>query len=267
MISKNNQELFLTLMSSQFNVKELGWISTKTSQLINDKAWSKFNVFFSLVSRFINDEVCNWDEHQLATLENIYPGFAQNTWNKQELARIQLMLSLDADISKNIIISFFETAEIKEQIALYKGLYLLDNAKDFTHQFTEGIRTNIVDVFDALAFANPFAKTYLNDDAWNQLILKCFFMDRPLYTVEGLDDRKNKDLADMLQDYVKERWAAGRNVPIEAWRIIEGYLRDDVKELITEKTFEGVEEKILENIITNKSISTEDWKIIGKNKE
>ncbi|NIJ45527.1 hypothetical protein FHR24_001995 [Wenyingzhuangia heitensis] len=259
MISRKEQVQFISTIQSQFSSKEFEWIAVKINQTALVENSKKFNIFFSLVSRFISDKVCEWNSDQKEALENIYPGFTLSNWNKQELARVQLMMSLPISVNKSIILSFFETAEIKEQVALYKGLYLLENAQEFTHQYTEGIRTNIADVFDAIAFGNPFAKAYLSEAEWNQLILKCFFMDRNISKVQGLDDGKNKDLATMLQEFVKERWAAGRQIPIEAWRMIEGYLREDVKELILKRTSTGVEKEILDTLIANKPLSPNYW--------
>ena len=52
------------------------------------------------------------------------------------------------------------------------------------------------------------------------MILKAIFIERPLYKIYGLDKRMNKPLAEMLVAYVNERWAAGRDVTPELWRLV-----------------------------------------------
>ncbi|MBJ6366655.1 EboA domain-containing protein [Snuella sedimenti] len=266
MSSLKEQTQFTNLAKSKFNPKELDWVLSKTAIVSNVETSKKFNMFFSLTPRFVSNEIITWSPEEIKTLKNIYPGFSLTQWNKQDLTRILLMLALAPSVNKSIIEAFFEIAEMKEQVVLYKGLYLLENASEFSNQVAEGIRTNMVNVFDAIASGNPFAQKYLDDEAWNQLILKSFFMDRPLYTIQNIDQGKNEDLANMLQDYVKERWAAGRQVSIEIWRMIVGYLRDDLKQLISERSFEGLEKEVIDTITqqNSPSLNSEYWERIGK---
>jgi hypothetical protein len=90
-------------------------------------------------------------------------------------------------------------------------------------------------------------------------------MDRPLYTIHNVDQGKNENLANILQDFVRERWAAGRKVSPEIWRMIEGYLRDDVKQLILSRNFEGTEKRAIEMVLnTNNQTKPDDfWNDIG----
>ncbi len=261
MVSKQQQKEFITLVSTKLTSKELVWVSTKTAIVSDIETSHKFKVFFSLVARFISSDNPSWDKNETETMEAIYPGFSKSIWSKQDLVRACLMIALDPSINKPLLLSFFEIAEMKEQVALYKGLYLLENASSFRNQVAEGIRTNMVNVFDAIASGNPYPKTYLDEDAWNQLILKSFFMDRKLYLIQYVDQGKNENLANMLQDYVKERWAAGRQVSLEIWRMINGYLREDIKALFSKRTFEGKENEVVTKLLqqNNEPIPAEFW--------
>lgn len=265
MISKNNQDKFITLAKSQLTPKELDWINAKMDIVSKTKNSNKFSVFFSLASRFIGKENVNWNKEQLTTLEKIYPGFSKTIWTKLHLTRVALMITLNVSINRDTLKSFFEIAAMKELTSLYKGLYLLENASDFENQVAEGIRTNMVNVFDAIASGNPFAKTYLNEDAWNQLVLKSFFLDRKLYNIQNIDEGKNENLANMLQDYIKERWSAGRQVSLEIWRMIEGYLREDIKTLISERKIQGIEKEVIDKILNqNSPVPKAYWDNIAK---
>lgn len=266
MATQKDQFTFISIAKQQFTETELNWLDDKIDNLTDIENSKKFPVFFSLASRFVKEKSCNWDADDLEQLELVYPGFRKTTWTNLLLARVLLMLQLDISINKQIIVSFFETAEIKEQIALYKGLFLLENAVEFTHQATEGIRTNVVDIFDAIAHGNPFMSRYLNEEAWNQLILKCFFMDRKIYRVQNIDQRKNKALATMLQNYVEERWAAGRHIPMEAWRLIDGYLKEGIQKNMATKKVVDIEKELFDNIQNDTFVFTEAyWNYIGKN--
>ncbi|GAB1855391.1 hypothetical protein MHTCC0001_02250 [Flavobacteriaceae bacterium MHTCC 0001] len=265
MISKKQQEKFISLTKCKLEKKEQEWISDKSEIISKSENKNKFGVFFSLAPRFINDESIGWNNKEIEELNNIYPGFGKSQWHKIDIARAILMITLDTSVNKKVLLDFFEIAEMKEQSSLYKGLYLLTNAGDFKHQVTEGIRTNMVNVFDAIAQGNPFAKAYLSEGAWNQLILKSLFLERKLYTIQDIDKGKNKNLANMMQDYVKERWSAGRKVSLEIWRMIDGYLRDDVKALISNQEFKGIEKEIIEKLLNkDNSFSSEYWNYIGE---
>ncbi|SFZ90917.1 hypothetical protein SAMN05428642_1011242 [Flaviramulus basaltis] len=265
MVSKVKQEQFTELVKSKLTSTELEWVNEKMAIVSDLETASKFNVFFSLVSRFISNEIVPWKVNEKEILENIYPGFSKTEWTKQDLTRSLLMTALDVSVNKSILNSFFQIAEMKEQVALYKGLYFLENATEFQDQFAEGIRTNMANVFDAIASGNPFAQNYLEEEEWNQLILKSFFMGRKIYNIQNIDQGKNKHLANMLQDYVKERWAAGRQVSLEIWRMIDGYLREDIKKIFSEKHFEGTEKEVITELLEhNKPISQEYWNTIGK---
>jgi len=246
------QDQFQKLAQSKLKEHELNWVIQRKNIISSSETCHKFSVFFSLVSRFIENDVPKWEVFEIEKMESIYPGFSKTIWTKQDLVRVTLMISLDASINRHLLKSFFEIAEMNELIALYKGLFFLENAKEFSSQVEEGIRTNMVNVFDAIAAGNPYAKTYLKEDAWNQLILKALFLDRPLYTIQYIDQGKNKNLAEMLQDYTKERWSAQRTVSPELWRMVDGYLREDIKEILVVRSFEGKEKVVMDNLFQHK---------------
>lgn len=263
MVSKKDQDQFKTLVYSKLSSKEQEWINDKISILSSSQNNIKFGVFFSLVSRFISTDNIEWNTEELLLLNTIYPGFSYTNWSKQNLVRAILMISLYVSTNKSILIKTFQMAEMKELVALYKGLFFLENASDFKDQVAEGIRTNMTNVFMAIIHGNPFAQKYLDQGSWNQMILKTFFMNQKIHLIQNVDQGKNEHLANMLQDYIKERWAANRDVSFEIWRMIDGFLRDDIKELIETKALEGTEKEITSNLIQNKTLTVNYWNKIG----
>jgi hypothetical protein len=71
------------------------------------------------------------------------------------------------------------------------------------------------------------------------MVLKALFIGSTLSPIQGLDERSNATLAQILSDYAHERWAAGRPVTPELWRCLgpfaEGILLDDLERLATSK--------------------------------
>ncbi len=114
----------------------------------------------------------------------------------------------------------FATADLQEAIALYQSLPLLPYPEKFKLRAAEGVRTNMTAVFQAVALHNPYPAQYLDDLAWNQMILKAFFVGTPLDSVYGLKSRNNPQLAQMLLDYARERLAAQRSVSPQLWDLV-----------------------------------------------
>ncbi|MET3020267.1 EboA domain-containing protein [Flavobacterium hydatis] len=217
-------ELIKEIIQSKLSGSELDWFR---GNIIFENSAQFFQVF-GLISRNISPVIPEWTEQEKVQLEELYPGFTQSNWDLQQLCRCLLMVHLPVEQNVEIIKNLAEMAAIKELVCLYKGLYFLKNAPDFVLMVQEGIRTNMVAVFDAIALANPFPAKYLPTDPWNQLVLKAVFMGRPLYQIIDLDLRKNEKLALIVHDYIHERWSAGRLVTPEIWRLVDGYVNQEI---------------------------------------
>lgn len=223
-ININAGEAIQTIVQTRLSVSELNWF--KNNMMFESNA--QFFQTFGLISRNIPSTILQLTTEEKALIEALYPGFTENNWDLQQLCRSLLMTHLPLDQNVEIVKNLAEMAAIKELVCLYKGLYFLKNAPDFVLMVQEGIRTNMVAVFDAIALENPFASKYLPVDAWNQLVLKAVFMGRPLYQIIDLDLRKNEKLALIVHDFIHERWSAGRLVTPEIWRLTAGYVNSEI---------------------------------------
>jgi hypothetical protein len=158
-----------------------------------------------------------------------YPGYALTGWPLDRLTRVLLLLTLPSDDEEQYVgwlDTLFSTAEVNELVALYSALPLLPYPERWRFRATEGVRSNMAPVFDAMALDNPYPARYLDETGWNQLVLKSIFNDKPLDRIVGFAERANQRLADTLSDFAHERWAAGRTVPPYAWRLTTRYLNE-----------------------------------------
>lgn len=215
------------LLATGADQEGLNWLSTRAERIRNEGQERIFYLTFSAVPRFLGKIPVKADGEALRVADNLRRGFWPQGWTTDRLARVWLLLQWPHKSSDDFVHSIemlFDTADMGELIALYSSLPLLPYPERFVNRATEGVRTNMVVVFDAIALDNPYPADYLGESAWNQMVLKAAFMDRPLYRIIGLDARANLQLARIISDYAHERWAAGRIVSPELWRPVGHYL-------------------------------------------
>ncbi|NQY07972.1 MAG: EboA domain-containing protein [Flavobacteriales bacterium] len=203
---------------------ELLWFQEKLEKLKTNHLPKDLYLAFGLVHRKINKNIAVLDSSDLTSLKEVFPEFGEMTWSSDQICRLAFMLTVPKKENKKLFVNMLNAGDVNEQIALYKAIYFLENANDFILEVVNGIRTNITSVFDSIALENPFPTQNFTEEAWNQMVLKAIFMDRPIFKIPGLEERKNENLANTLQDYAHERWAAGRSVTPELWRLTSGFV-------------------------------------------
>lgn len=228
-----------TILTKNISGTAQNWLDKNIKSITENRKEKDLFTMFSMAPRFVGKNSLTLDDEDLKKAENIKPGFDPGKLTTDQAARILIILSYynnDPEDFKQTLEKIFNTADIQELVSLYAALPLLPNPEDFTARTSEGIRTNMTVVFDTIALNNPYPAQYLNDEAWNQMVLKAVFIDRPLYKIYGFDKRRNAELARMLSDFAHERWAAGRKVPPELWRaagpFLEGRLLKDIEKLL-----------------------------------
>lgn len=162
-------------------------------------------------------------EEEQAAADAARPGWMPQTWTRLDAARALLLLSrpsADRPAWLAELRTLFDHADLGELVSLHRALPVLPFPEEHVAVCAEGVRSNMTDVFRAVAHSNPFPAEHLPGPAWNQMVLKALFVDAGLAAVRGLDARGNPDLARMLCDYAHERWAAHRPVSPELWRCV-----------------------------------------------
>ena len=99
--------------------------------------------------------------------------------------------------------------------------------------------------------------------------MKALFMERPLFQIQHIDDCLNPALATTVTDYIKERWAAGRVVSPEIWRLLVGYSNDNNQDLLNEglKATDPMQIKAIKLALSSemsKENQLKEWNTIGR---
>ncbi len=237
-MDKINQFLQSILTTNQVQPESLAWIEEKVEEIKRDFRPNNFFMTFSAASRFFGHQSIQLTQEQQAQMNTFDKQISIQRWKMSQVARIFLLLQIPQDDENTfveVLRQLWDTADMEEAAALYTALPLLPFPEAFVQQTIEGLRTNIVPVFDAIALHNPYPAQYLPEAAWNQLYLKAAFMGRRIYHIVGIEKRANAQLASTISDFVHERWAAGRTVPPDMWMATPQYLNapllKDVKKL------------------------------------
>jgi len=224
------EELLLKRLSRSAEPGALRWLAEVLSAQRDRFERRPFYYAFSGVSRHFNRQSRpDADAAVEAALAEAAPGCDFADWDEFRLARVALLLVLadqEEDERLETVSALLNTADFREQAALYSALPFFPAHPSLVEAAIDGLRSNIVDVFDSIALGNPFPATRFPDEAWNQMVLKAIFIDRPLYRIVGLDSRRNDSLAEAVVELARERWAAGRQLTPEAWRNLAGHLED-----------------------------------------
>ena len=245
----NTAELLYQTIQSLASPTELAWIADKI------KTDSKgLSLAFVMVPRQV-----------AKTCVGIIPNWNCQYSTLDQLVRVYLLIHLaEKEDGKARINTLFDTAEMNELVALYRALPALKTPEIWLNRATDAVRSNIGPVFDSIAFGNPYPKQHFSELAWNQLVLKCIFNDKPIHLIEGLDERANQALADTLADFAHERWAAGRRVPSQVWRLIRNFQTETKEQDLAKlaKSEDPNDQKAAELISNNSPL--EAWKVLEK---
>ncbi|MDZ4688611.1 MAG: EboA domain-containing protein [Planctomycetaceae bacterium] len=235
-------EVLRRWLSSRLNAAAVSWLEDRLDTVAAGDRKALY-LAFGLTVRKTGKADLEPTAAELADSANVRPGWNPRGWTVDQAARVLLVLRYPAEDEQQFVETLdqlFAAGEVHELVALYQGLPLYPHQEALALRCAEGQRTNIQPVFRAIAHRNAFPSEQLNDDQWNQLILKCQFVGASLDPVVGLDQRCNAKLAKMLDDFAHERWAAHRPVSPELWRCVAPFADDamlaDLQKVLTTGT-------------------------------
>lgn len=210
---------------SQHTTKEgFSWLENKCKLIADGAALRVFFTSFSAVPRYVGKEKLSLNLEQLQAAQEVRSHWHPQVWTTDGAARTLLLLALPHNGAAEylqVLEQLFTTADMGELVALYQALPLLPYGEQYRLRAAEGVRSNMIPVFNAIALHNPYPQDYFDELAWNQMVLKALFVGNPLQQIQGLELRSNPTLGQMLTDYANERLAAHRSVSPELWQLVE----------------------------------------------
>jgi hypothetical protein len=231
------QEAFASIIKKNVAPESYAWLTEKASSVNNP---GQLNGTFVMLPRKTGKAPLNLSKDQTNTISQIRPNLSIQVWTIDRLARVWLLMHVDSSNYETYfrnIENLFLAAEVNELVALYSALPVFAYPEKWKARCSEGIRNNIADVLKAIMCNNPYPSENLNEAAWNQMVLKAFFTEKPINEIIGLDERANEQLAKTLSDYAHERWAAHRNVNPLLWRCVGPFINaqifPDIEKLIS----------------------------------
>lgn len=231
----------LAIVKKQADVTAVEWLQRQAEKIAGGEKSASLFLSFSQASRFFPKDNLTLIDSNIAEAKSLRKDWRPETWNLLVAARAYLAMHVPAEPVENWrkqLSRLFETGDIYEQEALYAALCILPHQELLASRASEGLRSNMTTIFDAVALNNPFPAEQLNEMAWNQLVLKAIFLQRPMYQIIGIDTRNNRGLAETLLDAVRERWSANRSVMPELWRFVSPFI-DDTNIHLIKKLFEN----------------------------
>lgn len=203
--------------------ESLSWYSERRS-VETDR---DFYLAIALVPRKLGKQDLNLTDSEREMARGICQDWDPSDWTIDQSARVALLLAGAAEAFDRRLSKLCATGDVGELVTLYQALPLYPNPEGLTSRAAEGLRSNVVAVFQAVAHKNPFPRDHFSDAAWNQMVLKALFIGSTLLPILGLDARANEALAATMIDYAHERWAAGRAVNPELWRCVGPFLNEE----------------------------------------
>lgn len=225
------QEMLASWLSDSLPAARWEWLSAQLQAVAAGAPDRQLFTTFSLIARQVGKADLSLRPAQIAAVQSLCPGLQPQHWSCDQVARSLLLLHLpqaDELQVKHRIEQLFTTSGLQELIALHQTLPLLPYPERYRFWADEGVRSHMKGVFDAIVLRNPYPRQHFDQGAWNQMVLKTLFVESELHPIDGLDARRNAELAPMAIDYVHERWAAKRRITPELWRLVAPFVNASV---------------------------------------
>ncbi|MBT4489120.1 MAG: EboA domain-containing protein [Rhodospirillaceae bacterium] len=138
-------------------------------------------------------------------------------WKIDNVARTALLLralsALPAGEHAEFVRQVYLRGDYREQAAVLHSLAFLPQPEQYLELAIDACRTNVLDVFEAIACENSFPAAFFPDANFHQVVLKAIFLAVLVGRIANLASRVTPELKRMVTDFASERRAAGRAVP------------------------------------------------------
>lgn len=209
-------DLLLKPLSRVLAPDALAWVTVEIDRQRNAVNERGLAIAIGLASRKIGRVELSLTADEVGAARRLRANWQPELWTADEAARILILGAShrgDDHAFAASVDRLCTTAEVIEYIACLKGFAVFPAAKLLYGRAREGVRSAITPVFEAIACRNPYPFEHLDEDAWNQMVVKCVFNGVPIERIVGLRERRNPKVLQMLRDLVSERHAASRPLP------------------------------------------------------
>lgn len=138
-------------------------------------------------------------------------------WDATTAARLALLLTFADSHTRQeeqaLLSDLYYRGDTGEKCAVLRCLPLLATPEPYLLVATDGVRSHVQPVFEAITCENPYPASNFDEAAFNQMVMKAYFTSVPVHRIVGLAERKNAELGRMAADFAAERHAAGRPIP------------------------------------------------------
>jgi hypothetical protein len=214
------------LLAARLASTALAWSTESRSRIAEGVSDQRFATLISAASRHARRRPAELEEGEVSRAGRLVEGWNPERWSLLDLLRVGLILAredLEERAGVTAILGAFEFADVGELCALFRALPLLPRPEDYLWQACEGCRSNMTEVFEAVATDSPYPALHFDEVAWRALVVKAIFIDAPLWRVQGLDGRLSEELARMALDLADERRSAGRAVQPQLWSCLGSF--------------------------------------------
>jgi hypothetical protein len=210
--------LLLGALSRQAAPAAVDWLRAEIDHQCGSDDPARLARAFGMAGRRIGRDDLAISDEEGAAARRLRAQWQPEGWSADEAARVALLLAThrndDAAFAARID-RLAATAGVTELAAVLKGFAVFPAPRALYARAREGVRSAITPVLTAIACRNPYPCDYFDDDAWNQMVVKCVFGGIAIDSMVGLGERRNPEVVRMLRDLVSERHAAGRALPQE----------------------------------------------------
>lgn len=214
------QPVFDSMLGARLSDDGARWLRAACEELGAGVPADRMASLLSMASRRVPRGALEPAAHEIDAAGRALGGWNPERWTTLDAVRVRLLLShpeVGGGAFEDALEECFRFADAGELVALYRALAHLPKGERFVWRAGEGCRTNMRNVFEAVACDTPYPARYLDDVAWRQLVIKAVFIEAPLWRVHDLDRRLSPELARMALDLADERRSAGRPIQPELW--------------------------------------------------
>ncbi|NHA67858.1 EboA domain-containing protein [Phycicoccus flavus] len=146
-----------------------------------------------------------------------------------ERVRADLLVAIPGPVDEvaRLVTLVYQRGDNVEKLAVLRALPDLDHSTGrrppvggaLVDLLRDALRTNDTRLVGAAL--GRYGADHLEAPTWRQGVVKALFTGVPLDEVEELSTRSDATLRRMVADLVAERRAAGRDVPDDAWRVVD----------------------------------------------